>query len=208
MIEAITSSSSSSNCYLVWGRRACLIDAGLDSRPALMRIKALGISLDYLTNTHVHYDHIGADQDILDATGAKLCLFKEAADVFGSGDEKRTLSGLFGRDFPMLHADIVLDEGDVIDLGGVRLEIVHTPGHSSESICLYEPKTKSLFSGDTVFAGGIGRCDLPSGDMMRLGESLKKLIRLHEEKGIDVIYPGHGGPASGDDLEIIYSNYF
>ena len=96
----------------------------------------------------------------------------------------------------------------MIDLGKVRLEVIHTQGHTQGSICLYEPKSKSLFSGDTIFSDGIGRVDLPGGDWIKLKKSIERLLNLHRSSSIEKIYPGHGSIGSGDDIERIYRIYF
>lgn len=112
-----------------------------------------------------------------------------------------------GAGYKGVRVDQRLKDGDVIEIAGVKLEVIHTPGHTEGSICLYEPQSKALFSGDTVFADGIGRTDLPGGNWNDIGNSLKRLISLNETRGIDKIYPGHGGLGSGDNIERIYNFY-
>ena len=106
-----------------------------------------------------------------------------------------TVAYLFGLSAPEIEADGTLKEGDVIDLGEWKLEVMHTPGHSPGGICLYEPRAKVLFSGDTVFPqGNIGRTDLFAGCDADLVSSIERLTKLE----VEILYPGHMEIVSGD----------
>jgi len=85
--------------------------------------------------------------------------------------------------------------------------VIHTPGHTKDSICLYEKNTKSLFSGDTIFVDGVGRTDFPTGNFSLLKKSVEKLVELEKIHGIKKLYPGHGQIGTGRDIIKIYEEY-
>ena len=207
MIYCLMSTDHSSNCYIVCGRKTALIDSGINPDAIIAKIKELKLKIDYLINTHEHYDHIAGNLQVKEATGAKLCCHESAAETIGQGSSG-TLSSLFGKNLDGVDVEVKLKEGDKIDLGDIALEVIHTPGHTVGGICLYEPASMSLFSGDTVFADGIGRYDFSGGSLEDLKRSFNKLLKLKEEKGIDNVYPGHGSIGCGEDLEKIYETYF
>lgn len=207
MIYPIISRSYESNCYIVVGKQTALIDSGIDPEGIFKKIDKLNISIDFLINTHCHYDHIGADLEIVKRTGAKICVHKDDAEVMENGDNSRILFDLFGND-KGIRVDLKLDDGQVIDLGNLELNIIHTPGHTPGGICIYEPKSKSLFSGDTIFSEGVGRTDLSGGNPSDLKKSIEKILGIERISGIEKLYPGHGPIGSGDDIERIYGEYF
>jgi len=208
MIYAIMSTSFDSNCYIIKSKKVALVDSGINPEKILRKINELSIGIDFLINTHCHYDHIAGDLRIKEKTNAKICVHKIDAESMEGNNKEETLAYLFGCKFSGIKIDLKLTDGQMIDLGKVRLEVIHTPGHTQGSICLYEPKSKSLFSGDTIFSDGIGRVDLPGGDWIKLKKSIERLLNLHRSSGVEKIYPGHGSIGSGDDIERIYRVYF
>lgn len=206
MIHSFMSAGYGSNTYLVAGEKKALIDSGTNPASALAKISSLG-GLEYLVNTHCHFDHIAGNKEVKAKTNAKLCahVIDAAAIEQGSGD---TLADLFGENLDGVKVDVRLEDGSRIDLGDIQLEVIHTPGHTPGGICLYEPGSKSLFSGDTVFADGVGRTDFAGGSMDALGKSLEKLLELCQSKGVQTIYPGHGPIGEAEALERIYHMYF
>jgi glyoxylase-like metal-dependent hydrolase (beta-lactamase superfamily II) len=208
MIHPLFSPSSESNCYIVSGKKTAVIDAGINPSALLRKVEELGLGVDYLINTHCHFDHVGGDYLLMNRTGAKLCVHEEGAAALEGAENGRILSSLFYSKMPKLKVGVRLVDGQILDLGDVTLEVFHTPGHAREAVCLYEPKSKSLFSGDTVFSDGIGRTDFTGGSMDDMKKSLQKLMRLHEERGVETIYPGHGPEGDGDDIIRAYEEYF
>jgi len=195
--------TSDSNIYLVIGSRTALIDTGTGKENGrnISKIKELlnGRDLDIIVLTHFHYDHIGGLRGIQNEFGSEAFAGAGDAPFIANGDSAYTLSGWFGDELG--HADITeLMEGDVIDLGEHRLRVVNTPGHTCGSICLYDEVTNSLFSGDTVFARGIGRTDFPTGSTDELIRSLKKLSSMD----IGALYPGHMNAVSDGNEAITY----
>jgi glyoxylase-like metal-dependent hydrolase (beta-lactamase superfamily II) len=123
-------------------------------------------------------------------------------------DDGRVLSRLFNSPFPLFGVGRTVVDGDVLDLGGVGLEVLHTPGHTPGSICLYDRVDGVLFTGDTVFAEGVGRTDFAGGDAGALRESLERLVGFCEENGVEKIYPGHGPEGTPEDIRRTLQFYF
>ncbi|HUU74534.1 MAG TPA: MBL fold metallo-hydrolase [Methanoregulaceae archaeon] len=141
--------------------------------------------IESIVLTHCHYDHIAHAKEIAHMCGASLCIHR--LDSPGLNDDVRNLSFNFGARTPGIIGERLLDEGDMIG----DLRILHTPGHTPGSVCLYYEEDLALFSGDTVFTdGGFGRFDFPGGSRDDLAQSLERLSALAVEK----LYPGHGSP--------------
>ncbi len=195
------------NCYIVYGKKCVVIDAG-NPRLVFEKLRELDIGIDYLLTTHYHHDHVSGLPFLKDNLGGVVAVHEADASALEEGDTSQVLSYLFDQKCPKVAVDWKLKEGDLVDLGGLVLEVIHTPGHTPGGICLYEPASKSLFSGDTVFADGVGRTDFAGGSFPDLKKSVEKLIRLHRERGVGTVYPGHGPLFGGDDLEGIYEASF
>lgn len=183
----------SANCYLIGceeTKEAALIDPGGDAPQIMRLIENSGLTVKYIINTHGHIDHIGANQQVKEATGAELLIHEADAPMLTSAG--RNLSLFTGRVVSGPAADWELKDGDRIKIGKtVELEVIHTPGHTPGGICL---KTGDIiFTGDTLFAGSIGRTDFPGGSYRQLIESIKQKLMVFEDHV--VVYPGHG-PAS------------
>lgn len=181
------------NCYLLGddeAKEAIIIDPGWDEDTILSALKERGYHLLKIINTHGHIDHIGANQPVAKATGAKILIHEKDSPMLI--DPLLNLSGFFGCEITSPREDIALKGGEVIDLDWIRLEVVHTPGHTLGGICLLSDNF--IFTGDTLFAGGIGRTDLAGGSYKTLMDSIaKKLLVLDEAM---IIYPGHGLPST------------
>ena len=169
--------SQYANAYLIDG--TVLIDAGID--PAVIR----GHEPELIILTHCHFDHTCAAPAIVEMTGAKIAIHEADASLLG--DDRATAAVMFGKRAPEITPDLLLRGGETLEFDGFALQVIHTPGHTRGGICLYEPETRSLFSGDTVFPdGGIGRYDL-GGDISALARSIELLTSLD----VAVMYPGH-----------------
>jgi len=180
-----------SNMYLLSGNRTILIDAGTGFQsdeiiPSLKRMLN-GRRLDIMILTHRHYDHVGGADRIIKEFRPEVYAGRMDAEPLRNGDVSSTLGDRFGGKLDRM--DVTdLDDGDVMDISEHRLRVIETPGHTIGSISLYDEVTGSLFTGDTVFVGGIGRYDLPTASVDKLMDSLRKLSRLN----INGFYPGHG----------------
>ena len=207
MIYSVMGSGFECNCFIVSGVKGAVIDAG-NPESVLEKVRELGIGINYLLTTHYHFDHVLGLAVLRAKTGGRVVVHEADASALESGDGGRVLSHFFGDGFAKLPVDWKLAGGELIDLGGLVLEVVHTPGHTPGGICFYEPVSRSLFSGDTVFADGVGRTDFPGGSFSVLKKSVEKLLELHRGRGVEIIYPGHGPLGRGEDLEGIYEECF
>ncbi len=208
MIFELAADSMESNAYVVSAEATAVIDPGITLQRFSEHSREYNTSTQSLINTHAHFDHVGANEGILGLGEVEAICHGFAADALESGDDSIQLAGVFGKD-PVRHevARRVKD-GDIIDLGGLVLEVIYTPGHSQGSICLYEPASKSLFSGDTVFVGSIGRSDLKSGNIKELERSVERLVNLVNERGVYMLYPGHGPTGTGEDILKVQKMFF
>jgi glyoxylase-like metal-dependent hydrolase (beta-lactamase superfamily II) len=113
---------------------------------------------------------------------------------------REVLQDLFSSRFEKVRVDVKVTEGSLIDLNGLVLKVIHTPGHTRGSMCLIDESSGSLFSGDTVFEDGVGRTDLLGGSAKELSSSLRRLLKLAGEGKIRKVYPGHGSVFSGERI--------
>jgi glyoxylase-like metal-dependent hydrolase (beta-lactamase superfamily II) len=181
------------NCYIVGceeTKQAAVIDPGDDADRILMTLAEAELKAKYLINTHGHFDHVGANKRMKDATGAQIAVHPDDEPMLSDLSKHAAMFGLKTENSPS--ADIHLKDGETITFGNITFEVIHTPGHSPGGICLYTPG--HLFVGDTLFMGSIGRTDLPGGDYDTLISSIKtKLLNLDEKT---IVYPGHGPETS------------
>jgi hydroxyacylglutathione hydrolase len=177
-VKMFTVGMMGTNCFIVGDtetEEAAVIDPGFDAsseaKRILKEIERNRFKVEVIINTHGHLDHTSGNRAIKDATKAPILIHEY--------------------DAPMLHnppADKAIHEGDIIELGELKLRVLHTPGHSPGSTALLT--AGSVFSGDTLFAGGIGRYDLQGGSLEQIMNSIKnKLMILPDQVKV---YPGHG----------------
>ncbi|MBQ9202036.1 MAG: MBL fold metallo-hydrolase [Bacteroidales bacterium] len=198
-IEVFTFNPIQENTYLLSDDRgrALIIDPGnstaTEDRCLQQAIDSAGLKLECIVCTHLHFDHI---------MGINFLQEKYHCDFYAHRQEEywlRNISGMaaaFGVDVAtrQLRLEKTLKDGDEIQIGDMRLEVLGTPGHSAGGLCFYAPAQQALFCGDSLFAGSIGRTDLPGGDLGTLISSIHdKLLCLPDET---VIYPGHGPDSS------------
>jgi len=191
-ISLLRGEARGSHSYLVRGAcRNVLIDSGLDQNFLSLQgqLVALGLKLrdiDIVVNTHEHLDHIGANRYFQDS--ALIAAHRFAATKITLQDHYVTLYRSRDLNEVPLRVHLWLENRALFDLGSHTLEVLHTPGHTSGSICLYEFTSRALFSGDTVFAGGTLSSIAESGSV---GDYINSILRLEARK-ISMIYPGHG----------------
>lgn len=178
--------------YLVGCREtgeALVIDPADEVETILGEARANNLKINYLVNTHTHVDHIMGNAEMTEKSGAKIIVHQEeAASLTNISLQK--LFMFSARSSPP--ADILVKDGDTIKVGNISLKVLHTPGHSPGGICLHMDNL--VFTGDTLFVGGVGRTDLPGGSWNLLVNSIKtKLFTLPDET---LVLPGHNyGPA-------------
>ena len=187
-VHKVSGAAFDGNVYLILDQKPILVDAGMMAAPTLRNIKKLidPAKIEKIVLTHCHHDHSGAAPELKAATGARLLLSEK--EVGAVGDDLASVAYLFGQQAPQYEVDQTLKEGMVLDTGEWKLEVMETPGHSQGSLCLYEPRAKVLFSGDTVFPdGNIGRTDMYGGSTPDLVASIERLTGLD----VEIMYPGH-----------------
>ncbi len=183
------------NCYIAGcdqTRQAVVVDPGGDVDRILSALKKNQLSLTAIINTHGHFDHVGGNKALKAATGADLMIHKGDAPMLAQLGRAAAAWGLQAEDSP--RPDRFLEDGDILTFGSLEFKVIHTPGHSPGGICLYEKNAGALFVGDTLFAGSIGRTDLPGGDYDTLITHIqKKLFTLPDDTKV---YNGHMEPTT------------
>lgn len=140
-----------------------------------------------IINTHCHYDHVGGNKKFRDWLGAEIMVHENDAYAIEHNTEA-TVADMFGTSLRAFKVNKKLKDNDVINTEHLYLRILHTPGHTAGSICIFEETSKTLITGDTLFDNTCGRHDLPSGNRQELIESLKKILDINPKH----ILPGHG----------------
>ena len=181
--------------YLLADERgdAILIDPSRGEREALATIRDQGLTVIEILNTHGHPDHVFDNASVKERTRARLAIHR--ADAYRLDPATRPQSML---DAPKSVADDLFEDGPLTYLRDLDLQAIHTPGHTEGSTCFYLPNENTLFSGDLLFAGNVGRIDLPGGDARQMEASLARVATLPPGTRV---FPGHG-PATtiGDEL--------
>ena len=199
IIKRLTVGPIQTNCYLIGDERTgqgAIIDPGGDAADILNAVRELGLDIVYVIDTHAHFDHTLANADVLAETDAELIIHRDEAQLLAQGGG----AAIFGMSLTSSPpADLYLDEGDTITVGDIRLQVLHTPGHTPGSISLYNAEEGVLFDGDLLFCQGIGRTDLPGGDYHTIMRSLDRIFDLPEET---VVYSGHGPETTIGDEKI------
>ena len=174
----LTLGAYQTNCYVIWneGSDTCaIIDPGYDPDTILTRVGLLGKRVEAILLTHGHFDHVGGVKTIADTTGCKVYLCTDDLAM-----PQHYTAG------KLLYTDSY-QEGDVLQVAGLTIQVLHTPGHTMGSVCLLVEDT--LFAGDTLFRESCGRTDLPGGSWSQILQSLR---RLKELPGNTKVYSGHG----------------
>ena len=175
--------------YLIVDERneAILVDPAMAEREALAAAAENGLRVLEIVNTHGHPDHVFANAGVKERTRARLAIHRADAYRLALG------STLAGFEVPPSVPDDLIEEGPLSYLRDVELLALHTPGHTEGSTCFHLPRDAVLFSGDVLFAGAIGRVDLPGGGAREMDLSLRRLASLPAGTRV---YPGHGPPTT------------
>ncbi len=189
IIEKLVVGPIETNCYLVSCEKTgktLVIDPGDEGERILRKLNTLDLKPVLVVNTHGHFDHIGAVGLIVEKTGAKFLIHEDALGFLENAKQDAALFGISLEKPPS--PSRFLAEGDIFHSGDIKFTVLHTPGHSPGGICILTEG--HIFTGDTLFAGSVGRTDLPGGNHRLLIKSIQeKLMKLPDETEV---LPGHG----------------
>lgn len=188
IIKVLTVGPLAENCIVIYDektRDCVIVDPGADGEDILEEVKDFNVKS--ILATHGHLDHVGQVgflKQVLD-----IPFYMNLKDNFLINNDIFPGFSMIVKAAKCPEPDFDLKEGDVLSFGSISLSVIETPGHTPGSVCFYNEENKILISGDTLFAGSVGRVDLPGGNGSELEKSLKKLMNLPEDT---VVYPGHG----------------
>ncbi len=189
ILKALAVGPIMANCYIIGceeTRNAAVIDPGDEADRILTTLSEDKLTVRYILNTHGHFDHVGANMRLKEVTGAALAIHPDDAPMLDTLNMAAASFGMAVDNSPP--PDLLINDGDVINIGNIALKVIHTPGHSPGGVSFHT--NGIVFVGDTLFAGSIGRTDFPGGDYNTLISSVRnKLFVL----GDDVqALTGHG----------------
>ncbi|MFW5908060.1 MAG: MBL fold metallo-hydrolase [Desulfosalsimonas sp.] len=172
-----------------------VIDPAFGPRKILQEAEKQGYTVTHVINTHAHMDHTSGNSEILGATGARLCIHRDDAQQLKKLLSKAVSRIMGGKGSP--EPDCLLSDEDILKIGEIEISVIHTPGHTPGSICLYV--SGHVFTGDTLFVEAVGRTDLPGGSFDQLMASINnKLYCLADET---IVWPGHDyGPSPSSTI--------
>ncbi len=179
------------NCSVIGDeatREAMVIDPGDDIENVLSLIEKHSLKVEQIVITHAHIDHVGGAMKLRAATGAPILLNQNDYALLKMLDVQAAWIGM--KDPGKVEIDHSVGQADTVRAGTLTANVIHTPGHTEGSVCLYFPAESKLIAGDTLFAGSIGRTDLPGGSMEKIINSLhEKVMALPDDT---LVVPGHG----------------
>jgi hydroxyacylglutathione hydrolase len=179
------------NCSVVGDpatREAIVIDPGDDIQTVIAALDKHKLTVKQIVITHAHIDHVGGAMKLKKLTGAPILLNENDSGLLKMLDVQAAWVGM--RSPGQVVVDSSLSSGDRLTVGSISANVIHTPGHTEGSVCIYFPEQKKLIAGDTLFAGSIGRTDLPGGDFDTIMRSLhREVLALPDET---LVVPGHG----------------
>jgi len=200
IVEQMLLSKMDTFCYLVGdeaSRGCALIDPAFDTDRILAAVEKAGLKVTHIINTHGHSDHCAGNQAVKAATGARLLIHEADAGKLGKLLNSTFARILGGKGSPP--PDVRMKDGDTIQIGDTRLTVLHTPGHTPGSICLYAEG--HVFTGDTLFVQAVGRTDLPGGSADQLIASVHR--KIYTLPGETVVWPGHHyGPTPSSTVAV------
>ena len=189
-VRSFTVGPVAENCHIArraGAREAVMIDPGDEPDRLLAAVDALGVSVAAILLTHTHFDHIGAVAPVARATGAPVWCPELEVPVLA--DIMRYVPWPGFGPFESYEADHTVAGGETLQLAGLEIEVLFTPGHSPGHVTYRIADEQAVFSGDVLFQGSVGRVDLPGGDWPTLADSIARLLDSHSDE--TVVHPGH-----------------
>jgi len=190
-VRQLTVGPIAENCFVVrpeGGERALVVDPGEEAERILATVEEMGASVAAILVTHTHFDHVGAVTPVARATGAPV--YCPEIEVPALADIMSFTMPGFGP-FEGYEADETVAGGETLELAGLTLDVIFTPGHSPGHVTYSVRGEEAIFSGDVLFQGSVGRVDLPGGDGPTLLRSIQALVDAHSPE--TTVYPGHMG---------------
>ncbi|MFZ5996349.1 MAG: MBL fold metallo-hydrolase [Nitrospirota bacterium] len=188
IIKTVVVGPLQANCIIIADKesgKAMVVDPGDEPDRILDSIKENNLTVEYIVCTHGHFDHVGAVPELKKETGAPVVIHKDELVIYNGAKD---MAAFWGAEIdPLPEPDILAKEGDILTIGTLRFEVFHSPGHSPGGICLYREGT--VMTGDTLFAGSIGRTDFYGGDIIKIKKSFQRLMALPDATRV---LPGHG----------------
>jgi glyoxylase-like metal-dependent hydrolase (beta-lactamase superfamily II) len=188
-VKKIISGQLAVNCYLIYDaqtKNALIADPGEDADAVISEIEKENLRPEMLVNTHGHFDHIACDDKIREKYNIPLAAGEFDADMISNPYQNGSYS-FFGREISVKPPEVLLSDNQIVELSFTKFKTIFTPGHTEGGICL--SFDGFILTGDTLFAGTVGRTDFPNGDRKKMQASLERLKKLDAKT---VVYPGHG----------------
>lgn len=193
-IKTLVLGSVSTNCYIIYDeqtKKALIVDPADHAGRILDKCRELGVKPEGVLLTHGHFDHILAAKEVKKAYDCKLYAGRQEEEMLL--DPAKNMTVQMGRQVS-IRPDVLVNDGDELQLAGFTWKVLETPGHTPGCICFYCAEEEVLISGDTLFAESLGRTDFPGGSTQAIIQSIsEKLFALPDET---MVYPGHGEPTS------------
>jgi hydroxyacylglutathione hydrolase len=182
------------NCYVVrkdeTTRECVVVDTGLDSRDMIAFLAQHRLTPRAVILTHGHIDHIGGLAAMRsEFPEAKVYIHRLDGSMLTDSEANLSEMAMVPFESALAPADVLLEDGDMVEQAGIGLKVLHTPGHTPGGICLYAETEGGVFAGDTLFADGIGRTDFPGGDHEQLLDAIRRKLFVLPDR--TVVYPGH-----------------
>lgn len=188
------------NCYIVMNdetKECFIIDPGASGKQLAEKIRQDNLKPAGVLLTHGHFDHAGAAKTLAEEFGIKIYAHEAEEDTLK--DPQKNVSWMVNCK-ESYAADVLLKDGEVMELAGFEIKVLHTPGHTEGGCCYYIAEEDVVFTGDTLFAGSVGRTDFPGGSMSQIVRSVQeKLLTLNEAESLEtdiMVYPGHNDPTT------------
>jgi len=207
-IDILVLGEFETNCYILRNNKTALdclvIDPGLGAGRLFSFLKEHKLNPLAIVLTHGHIDHIGAVAELCD-NFPHIKVYIHKLDARMLQDSYSNLSAMMGSGFSASPADFLLDDSSIVDEAGIKLQVLHTPGHTLGGICLYSKDEGIVFTDDTLFVDSIGRTDFPGGNEQQLLTSVRE--KLFTLSGDTIVYPGHG-PSTTIEREKTHNPFF